>query len=108
MKFNIKPIENCLFICKKNLNFIYFLDNSLINKRWKKLNELFFNNKKIFPKDSEIYKIILRSNENFYFLIQRVYHEKFILQQSLPDVRKPNNILDFLGHWIGTKFRRQK
>ena len=61
------PIENCLFVSGENLNFIYCLDYSIINKGGEKINEL-FNNKINLPKDSKIYDIIVHPNEKFIFV----------------------------------------
>ena len=60
------PIENCLFVSGENMNFIYCLDYSIINKG-EKMNEL-FNNKITLPKDSKIYDIIVHPNEKFIFV----------------------------------------
>ena len=61
------PIENCLFVNGENLNFIYCLDYSIINKGGEKINEL-FNNKITLPKDAKIYDIIVHPNEKFIFV----------------------------------------
>ena len=61
------PIENCLFACGENLNVIYCLDYSIINKGGEKLNEL-FNNKITLPKDAKVYDIIVHPNEKFIFV----------------------------------------
>ena len=61
------PIENCLFACGENLNYIYCLDYSLITKGGEKINEL-FNNKINLPKDAKIYDIIVHPNEKFIFV----------------------------------------